>query len=226
MSDIPNEKIISRIQKLFALGESPNEAEASAAIAKAHELLREYNLALSDLPSSSGGAEGMAISQSVERKGSEELWRTMLLANVCLQNYCALIVLKGRGSYTWKLFGREANIAASLSMFDYLSRTIRRLSDSANEVYGGEEAGFSKKEFRFAMIHRLYERMEEQRLASMEQTSTALTVVSTEAQDLLRKEHPRTKSRNRRADTNSFSAGLGRATADSVSLNRQIGGRA
>ncbi len=41
---IENEGIIRKIQRLLALGQSPNEAEANLAMAKAQELLAKHNL--------------------------------------------------------------------------------------------------------------------------------------------------------------------------------------
>lgn len=45
-----NEKILSKIHKLFCLGESNHKEEANAAIAKAHELMIKYNISNLDLP--------------------------------------------------------------------------------------------------------------------------------------------------------------------------------
>lgn len=44
------EKILSRIYKLFCLGESNYKAEAEAAVNKAHELMVKYNVSLQELP--------------------------------------------------------------------------------------------------------------------------------------------------------------------------------
>ncbi|MEJ6485273.1 DUF2786 domain-containing protein [Nostoc punctiforme UO1] len=40
------EKIADKIRNLFALSQSPNEAEASAAAAKAQEMLTRHNLSI------------------------------------------------------------------------------------------------------------------------------------------------------------------------------------
>ena len=42
----PEDKIMLRVKKLMALAESPNQHEAEAAMAKAHELIAKYNLDL------------------------------------------------------------------------------------------------------------------------------------------------------------------------------------
>ncbi|MCL6753140.1 DUF2786 domain-containing protein [Nostoc sp. CCCryo 231-06] len=43
------EKIADKIRKLFALSQSPNEREASAAAAKAQEMLTRHNLSIASL---------------------------------------------------------------------------------------------------------------------------------------------------------------------------------
>ncbi len=47
------EKIVSRIHKLFALGESNHEAEAKSAVGKAYELMTQYNISLGEAPADS-----------------------------------------------------------------------------------------------------------------------------------------------------------------------------
>jgi len=44
------EKVVSKIHKLFNLGESNHKSEADAAMAKAHELMIKYNISLKELP--------------------------------------------------------------------------------------------------------------------------------------------------------------------------------
>ncbi len=45
------EKIVGKIKKLIALGESQHKEEAESAITKAHELMIKYNISLSEVPS-------------------------------------------------------------------------------------------------------------------------------------------------------------------------------
>src|SRR5512147_128379 len=50
MSETNLDKIIAKVQKLLALaGNNPNEAEALAAMERAHAILAEYNLSLADV---------------------------------------------------------------------------------------------------------------------------------------------------------------------------------
>ena len=49
MTDAPSDAILAKVRKLLALGESPSEAEAASALAKAQALLARYGLSLSDV---------------------------------------------------------------------------------------------------------------------------------------------------------------------------------
>ena len=51
MTKIDKDNIISKIQKCFALAESPNENEAAVAADMAQRLLDKYNLTMVDLAS-------------------------------------------------------------------------------------------------------------------------------------------------------------------------------
>lgn len=207
------EKVVDKIRKLLALSTSPNEAEAAAAFEKAHALLRMYNLSMADIHD----APESAVTETTIAGKSEQKWRSRLLHLVATNNYCAMAVMKGIGNFSYQIFGREANVASTLIMYDYLSKTVRRISERAREIV----PNFSYVDFRFAMIERLGERMEEMRKAETAET-TALVVVDTEAWDALRKAHPRMMSRRAHAYHNAESAALGRTSADSVSLSPQV----
>ena len=219
-------KIVDKIRKLLALGESPSEAEAQSAYAKAHELLRLYNLELSDITAS---VQSAVQGEVVDEGAHELLYERVLMGVIATANYCAFVIIKGRvpgagkASYQYKLFGREANIATTMVMFEYLRGVVRRLADVA--LRSMEVEHFVKKDFRIAMIRRLQERMEEQAIAEAQNSGgTALVVVSTEARDAMRAAHPHLRYSNVRSNDMSASASMGRRMADSVSLNRQVDG--
>lgn len=49
-------KILERLRKLFALGSSPNQHEAEAAMAKANEIMQEYQIGMSDVDMAAEGS--------------------------------------------------------------------------------------------------------------------------------------------------------------------------
>lgn len=219
MSDI-NEKVADKIRKLFALSQSPNEAEAASAMQKAHELLKAYNLSMADIGSGTDSESDVTSSEFPSNGKSEELWKTRLMSIVAKSNYCAMVIMKGLGKHwSYKLYGREENIAATLAMFDYLSSAIRRLSEKAKDII----PNFSHRDFRFAAVGRLAERLEELRLQeSYDGSCTALVVVSNEADAAMRKDNAHLRHRNVKGAGDTESALAGRESANSLALNKQI----
>ncbi len=216
MSDEINAKVIAKIQKLFALASSPNEAEAKSAMEKAHALLSAYNLSMSDVK----GTTETAVSSVDVPETREHLWRSSLFFSVCTFNFCAMVKIKGPGSaVTYQIFGREANVASTIAMHDYLVSCVLRLTKSAREVIGG----FVPQDFKFGMVQRLGERMQEIRMAEKDEGCTALVVVDTEARDALHAKYPHLRpGRKPSTDPGSSSAALGRQSAESVALRKQI----
>lgn len=217
MSDI-NEKIVDKIRKLFALSQSPNEAEAASAMQKAHELLKAYNLSMADV-SAEEKPETASQTFKTNNKNRNEAWKTRLLHVVARGNYCAMITIRGRDGALWhEVFGREENIAATLAMYEYLEETVRRISIAAKDVV----ENYSYKEFRIAMVERLGERLEELKVQEAAEGCTALVVVSDEARKALYAAHSNARASHSNVNRSSDSAEMGRRAAESVSLNRQI----
>lgn len=213
MSDMPNEKVLDKVRKLLALSTSPNEAEAASAYEKAHAMLKAYNLSVADITEKPD-----VIDKIVLENNKEEHWKRMLLNAIAKANYCALIILKDGAKFRYKVFGREANIATTMTMFDYLQRTVRRISVEASKKFEGH---FSMIDFRKSMVQRLRDRIEAEMM--QESSCTALVLVNTEAREALVKAHPD------RVNTHSHirpsaSAMLGRMMADSIGLHRQVPG--
>lgn len=212
------EKIMERIRKLLALSSSPNEKEAASALEKAHVLLREYNLELADVKEPT---EESSVESTVYEEKHDTRWKGYLLHQICRSTYCAMVLMSmGRG-VRYEIYGRPANVATALALYEYLAKAIARISNSARDILPNYDA----TAFRYGMIDRLSERLEEQRYAQEHVTeSRALVVVSQEAQDALRKAHPNLTKRRTRVDFTGSSAAFGRQMADSVSLNKQVGG--
>ena len=119
------EKIIEKIEKLFALAQNnPNENEAVAAAARAQELMAKYNLEMADLETSEKKEE--LCTEMFE--GGRGKWRYQL----------AVIIARNFRCKTWLLgkniiflgFKNDANIA--LQTFTFIYKTGMTL---AGRVY-------------------------------------------------------------------------------------------
>ncbi|MEH1923239.1 DUF2786 domain-containing protein [Nostoc sp.] len=122
------EKIADKIRKLFALSQSPNEAEASAAAAKAQEMLTRYNLSIASLQDWTPQPLEEEVIRQFKRMTS---WKFILLSGVCWGNYCCAIARHYHSGSKMIILGRKVNIVSTRIQFEYLEQTIERLAKQA-----------------------------------------------------------------------------------------------
>lgn len=208
------EKILPKIKKLLALSQSPNEAEATAAAEKAHGLLRDYNLSMTDIE---GCGEEKEVRGSVVHSGTRQTtWKRNLLNRVATFNYCAMVYWGNSLGYSWKLFGREANVQASMAMWEYLTETVERMGKKAALKRGVSAASYCD-----GAVIRLGERLWLLKQAEM-QECTALVPLANEAMAALESEHKNLRKTTERHESNK-SAAMGYSDAEHISLSAQIG---
>ena len=131
------QEIIDRISKLISLATSANEYEASAAAAKAQEILTEHNLRLEDIKSSHKSPD-IPIEQTEILSSSRKVyWRGFLANAIANANFCKMWWMGGR----MVVAGRRHNVAIALSLYDYLTKTVERLA--AEEVKAQKQAWHS-----------------------------------------------------------------------------------
>lgn len=112
--------LIEKIQKLFALGQSPNMNEAAAAIKKAEALMDEYDLTFGEVN---------YINETEGRKGKKIYeWQMVLFSSVCYVNNCMAAQNRTRNYGRFSVYGREINVFLSLEMFRYLVDAIERIA--------------------------------------------------------------------------------------------------
>lgn len=207
------DNIIEKIKKLFAMAQrhvnndgSSNEAEASAAMARAQELLAKYNLDLKavedaqvkDAQAVPGGPrEKTQINRSAQYRWQQEFWSALAKANYCWhwvvtvqeEHYSSRTGRDYRNAKRHVILGSAANVAAVTVMGEYLTEVIERLLP----YKANERLSRSALSWREGCAQRLIERIEE-KLAQMKRegvrdaagnvTCTALAV-----QDLHEKEY-------------------------------------
>lgn len=151
--------VIEKVKKLLALANNnPNENEATAASAKAMELLAAYNL---DMAVVGKTAKGSQRSDN-RRKGGLYGWQRDLWKAVAELNFCMYWSIKGleRGStYEHRILGSHANVVSTEVMADYLQQTVERLAQEwakprYNSVFVREAIAY-----REGMATRLVERL-------------------------------------------------------------------
>ncbi|HNX60077.1 MAG TPA: DUF2786 domain-containing protein, partial [Spirochaetota bacterium] len=109
--------VINRIQKLLALGKSPNKAEAESAILKAHELLRNYNLRIEDISEESS-------KRIVDRHPFGKIqtrpkqWRMIIAQEISAFNYCKLLIEKSGNEVLFTIIGYEHNARTAICLIE------------------------------------------------------------------------------------------------------------
>jgi hypothetical protein len=155
--------IIEKIQKLRTItGEhGATEDEAIAAEQRMFALLAKYNLELSEIPDTEPTKPDTAIeSESAERPSS--VWKQLLYAAVANLNFSECFTLRG----SIYIVGTRANRIATFEMASYLIQTVEGLADEeAAEVPGDERRRF-RHSFSEGCANRIWERLEQMRLAA------------------------------------------------------------
>jgi hypothetical protein len=218
-----DQKVIDKIRKLFALSESPSEAEAQSAYSKAHELLKAYNLSIADITVADEVSQASGI--NVAEGTHLPRWALSLLTVIARANYCAPLYFHtpprgGQWStqhFKVMVYGREHNVQSTMVMYEYLHLCIVR----AERIARSEIAlGYRRKDFQFAMVDRLSQRIQEAMV--VDSGCTALVVLSTEARDAMRRAHPNTTTMPavRTHINDSYLRGLD--AANRVNLHQQL----
>ena len=124
------QEVIDRIHKLLSLASSPNEYEASAAAAKAQEILTEHNLGLEDIETSQK-SPALPIEQITIGSNSRKVyWRGFIANAIANANFCKMWWMGGK----MVIAGRRHNVAITLSLYDYLTKTVEQIHESCLRI--------------------------------------------------------------------------------------------
>jgi hypothetical protein len=240
------DKIIDKVQKLLNLaGNNPNEAEAAAAVKKAHDLLAAHNLDMAHVKEFE--AKGLKepedmlrtkldIETKIKVRAYSWLWNSVAKAH-----FCKLYQRTNhRGQRIYTFVGRKINTIVAAQMAQYLSTTVWRLMreeakkvDAVRPGAGFKATGALNSNFVTNFIEgavmRLCKRLEE-----METTGgnkNALVLYNADEAKLneayIREElginlkHAKSSAR---ANHNSDAYNRGDAAGSGISFNQQVGG--
>ncbi|MGD9678134.1 MAG: DUF2786 domain-containing protein [Vulcanibacillus sp.] len=211
MSDI----ILSKVKKLLALGNSPNEAEAQSAIEKAHQLLKDYNLSISDIEQDSKYG---IIEKVISESKNDIQWKKFIMIGVAKANYCIYLATKSHIGIVNQYIGKEHNVVVAKEMTTYLFNTVERLS----KQHSGSIRGDYKKGLAYTLCDRLME------INNAEKTECTALILQEEVMNnqYLKEKHSGTKEVSTKVRAKNYSAfDQGRIDGNSISLNGQVGGQ-
>lgn len=135
-------RIIAKIQKLLELGsKNTSTEEAQAALAKANELMTQYNITNAKLEAEQGKVSGkreQARTDGAFYTWKKELWEAVAKLNFCLYWTSYAWVEVKPGEIYWdpgrtklrrkqhQIVGRSINVIATKNMAGYLEQAIER----------------------------------------------------------------------------------------------------
>jgi hypothetical protein len=223
-----DQNIIDKINKLLALGQSPNEHEAKLAIANAQKLLTKHNLSMKDILVKEDGIDIMEKNVSLDST-RVATWKSALLNALCFSNYCKLLISTGyKREKSFKIVGTEVNVETVLMMYDYLYDVVERVTKKS-----GTKGITEKNSFRLGMVNGIYEKLkeikQEMEYNGVDEECTALMVVNFEKEnkkaiDKYLDSYKIRKSSSNNSNINANAFSKGHAEGRKVNLNKQIKG--
>jgi hypothetical protein len=209
-----NEKIKSKIKKLLALSESPNQAEAELALEKAGELMIQHNINLSDIDKK----ESEVVKKTLNYPNARAKWKWMLFGYIARFYGCESLVSRDKKTYI--IVGRNVNIEIVLSMFDYIV-------DSFNSAWKRRPYHMHKNSFYIGMTKGIFRKIGniKRERSGSNCENYAIVAVSTEKEnsEYLKKElgNPG-EVKTKKSTVCGDSMDAGHAAAKNISLSNQV----
>lgn len=219
-------KIQSKLQKLLALSTSPVEAEAKAAMDKARELMRKYNIREVDIPRDDDGGTDFIKTETVDGYTARHAaWESQLAAAICHCFDVECVIQRRPGKWNLMFIGTDSECTIVTDLYKRLRRTISKMSVAYARSTDGNYARLHKS-YAFGMIKTVRDRLV--KIYMELPTSTDLVLVKKEAiankmQELFGGNLRKRKSAQPR-DAQAYAQGV--EDGKHVSLSRSVNGAA
>ncbi|MBN2652594.1 MAG: DUF2786 domain-containing protein [Spirochaetales bacterium] len=172
--------IVEKIKKLLALAKSSNENEAAAALAKAHKLLRDYDLTLEDVEAK----EQSVFCLDLLTFSREQAWKAILAKGIAEYNYCKILKSqsvvqtsprKSKVVSCYQVYGSEVDVLVCKEMFDYLVKAVLIITRGNSNQ---KQETSHKNSFKLGVTYSLCERMARDSDEEQNQSDSKELVVS------------------------------------------------
>ncbi|NNM54051.1 MAG: DUF2786 domain-containing protein [Spirochaetales bacterium] len=141
----PSEAVLEKVRKLLALGASPSEAEAAAAVEKARVLLARWGMTLSDIEKE----KLSTLEETLLEKKRLRPWELDLISVVSQATFTK--ALRSNGQIL--IIGRQLNVSSAQALFSYLHPLVVFLGRAYNSPTLHVES------FRRGVVNRLWQRL-------------------------------------------------------------------
>lgn len=247
------EQVKEKIRKCMALGESPNEHEAKAALKMAAALLKQYNIDELDIETATSSETGGVINTVDLTISKVHPWVKNLARAVSTAFDCSFYWNTGRRvnvvNAHWarnrdasiSFYGITHNVEMAVYSFQSLFNQVNRLAKkfkASHEIFDVQYhySDFSifsvaaKREYReglaFGLLNTIWEQQEADKETYTEEQTTALAVISGEVESAVLKDadiHLRYSAGHRSQAAGTGSGAHAQGKADSSKLNMNTG---
>lgn len=172
-----DDRIISKLRKILALTESPEENEAASAAAMLQRFLVEHNLSISDLEQK--GAKAAAITEGAIDLGKAAFnWKLDLAEEIAEHYFCVGIISRRRKTVTFA--GRPDNVESLKMLYTWVIDQIKRLAKDerrAHQAESGEHIDPLRWQVNFGRgaVNRLMDRLSKAK-RDLDASTTALVI--------------------------------------------------
>jgi len=223
---LTREQIMIKIQKLMGLATSPFEAEATAAMNKAAELMEKYSITLGDCQTEEEVKINMVRLDLKGRTMRAVMWEAILAHGLGECFDVETVRYIKRDGWHLAFMGTKPDVDMVIYFTKYLRRSVGRITDLENQGRGRSV----RNTFAHGMVTRIIQRMSVMYLKRQEiKTSDSLALVTVkqiETEKLKKKHFPKLRTTQVRVADNRGAWERGAAAGDKVAIRNGVNGRA
>jgi hypothetical protein len=219
-------KMADKVRKLLAKAHgTDSEAEAAAFAAKAHSLMAEHMLSMTDLEQAEEKLQGLVHDKLYTKY--DDAWRRILASAVAKYYLCGMYRWPGQA---YVFVGRKDRAEVARLMYDYLQQNGVRLSKDYAKRTGDKRRHDFEKGYGLGLAKRLRELTEAAMKPAPAKTGTNLPALYQTALVEVQQEFAGMKMKTTASRAVTFRSSdaysSGREASKTVNLNDQVGARA
>jgi len=170
------EKVMNKITKLMALATSPNEAEATASMNKAAELMEKYSITLGDCQTEDEIKISMTRLDLKGRTMRAVMWEAVLGGGIATCFDVETVRYMKRDGWHMAFMGTKPDVEMTIYFHKYLRRSVGRITDIENKGQGRA----NRNAFAHGMVNQILQRLRTMYHVRQEiKTSDSLALVTT-----------------------------------------------
>jgi hypothetical protein len=220
-------KIATKIQALLAKASSTeHEAEATAFMAKAQQLLEEHQI---DLGTLQDAGDPVQIHRGLERTAKDPTWHKKLYAALGMMYGCKVVYspkyVRGHWGFQIELTGRESAFVTTELMYPWIKSQCEAQGRTLAKAYPELSASQHTRRVANALAHRIYLLTAQERRQERPKTeaATANALVTQDRVLQVFNEHYGDNLKSSRASSGTTNRAA-RDAASKIGLHRQAGG--